>query len=874
MAIKRQNAIMAFLRRMTGVDLSLSIPKTTLRTTDPQSVSTGERDTIITRLSQDRTPSPAQGGGMDAFRHYIQPLTREIAATKLDNKAIERLAPEVIAAKTIVIPSILSPNDLQDGKITLQSTSVLVDVQSNACISKLLDDHFNHTLKLSEKLADWIDESLYGAGSKPLLVLPITELDTLMMDPDAVQGANESKGVALEALARLQHPERIDNLSIHGIADVAHGAKKTTPRRELDFDQLRPALEAHATSFITEAGLTPKPGLVDEVGRGGSYNLSGKLKSGTVYHKALQSFATEAIAAVSVIDNPDALKVDRAHKAQRQVKVQKDLMLHFKIKTLLTLNPETTESIGNPVVYELPPESVVPLFTPGAPNDHIGYFIAIDEFGNPIHVTQEGTTTDLSDSRRINPAALYKSFGFDSTYHTQGNQSKTQQTALMVHIYQTIIEAHLNNRLKDSGFDNVYIGSNENVYRCMFARYMQLRKTRLLFVPRDLMTYFCFKYNENGTGRSKLEDIKFILSLKITILVCRIMASMNAAINRRKITVNFDPKMGDPIAYMEMIKKEAIDKAIVNFSYDPTDITRTLAQRSLTVEAHGIPGAENFSISQDANEHRSNHPDETLNDDLNNLMILALDVPPSAMNMLNENEFSRSVATNNLFFSRRMAAYQKIVCRMMARHVQIYTTMSQTLKDEIRKILHQGDGKDKTVSLAEGAPEAVLAGDAANKTRVFSIDEKLIDVIQHIQASLPAPSIAPNKTELDEFDALVTSLGTTLDAVFDNDLASDDPIPLIRSLVKSDILREYMKRIGLSRDIKMPEIDATTLSHLMEFKLTLENIKKGLKQTVDKITPVEDQGFGVSQSEGGPDTSFGSPQADASQTPDEPPTNF
>lgn len=824
MAAKRTNRLLDFLRQLTGTVEAPQV-RTTLETGGQQSISNAERDTIIRRIMESTQP-PSRRTGFNAYGNYIAPIARRIAQHKLDNHTIETLAPEVKTAQAIVIPSIISPTDLRDGDIALQSTSTVVDQATNDRISKVLDTHFNHHLQISRKLPDWIHEALYGAGSKPLLVLPITELDIIMNDPDAILG----KGTISSGLEHLQILKQLDALettSIFGIADVAWPKTNgVTTISKLDVNTLRPAMESVINTYVADGEpIDPKV----------PYNLGEQLKK-VNGNGDLQWFIDAAVENLGIVDNPDILKTDRVRKGNKQAELKRRIITYYKQKTLITVNPEVKASVGDPVVYELPPESVIPIFTPGSPTDHIGYFIAIDEFGNPIHLTGDGPAIDLLDNRRVNPTTLYRSFGLDASFQFHGGHHKNEQAALMVNIYQTIIEAHLKGRLKNSGIDNIYIGATENVYRCMFARYLSLRKTRLLFVPRDLMTYFCFQHNADGTGRSKIEDVKFILSLKITLLICRMMASMNAAINRKKINITFNEQMGDPIQYMEMLKKEAIDKAVVNFTYDPAEITRTLAQRSLTIAAKGMPGAENFEVTQEANEQRGIRPDDSLIDDLNNMMVLGLDVPPSAMNLLNENEFSRSVATNNLFFSRRISAYQKIVCEKVARHVQIYTQMSESVKALIVAILKAGD---EETDASKPSPEA---GTSEDDPKPLSIDDKLSDVIKCIVAVLPAPDVAPNKTEFEELDALIASLTTALEGIFDNDLGdqSDNPIILVRALVKSDIIREYIRKIGVAKGVDVPTFDAAFLQRAIAFKQKITNLTKGLKDVTQKTTPPTD----------------------------------
>ena len=810
LAKKKTSSLLGILRGMVGNNPSKET-KSKLGTDTELSISTREREVIVRRIF-DATQSPARRG-TDPQTRYILPLARRIASTRLDAEAIETLAPEVKTAKEIVIPSIISPSDMRDGEIAIQSTSKLLTDAQNDNITKLLSEHFNGHLKLSDKIPRWIHEGLYGAGSQPVMVLPVTEIDTIISDPTAIMSQVPLRG-ATEGLDLEKSVTRIELSSIFGIADSAHTATKNTQL------EVKPAVESLVSSYIKTT-----PDLPEETR---SYDFG---KHWPNISKELQGFAKQAVEQLNIADNPDMLKIDRARKSKKTAELTQKIATIYKTKTLITINPETKPSLGDPIVYELPPESVIPIFTPGTPTDHIGYFIVLDEFGNPVHLSADGPVLDMTDSNRaVTPAGLYKSFGFDGTQSIKSSQMRMEQSELMMGVYQTIVEAHLKSRLKNSGLGNIYIGAPSSVYRCMFARYLALRKTRLLFVPKDLVTYICFRHNKDGTGRSKIEDIKFLLSLKITILVCRVMAAMNSSINRRKLTVNFTEHMGDPIAFFQQLEKEAIDKSIMNFTYDPTEITRTLAQRSLTVSAKNIPGAENYDITTEPNESRDIRPDETLIENIDHMIGLSLDVPPSALNMLNENEYSRTVATNNLFFSRRISAYQKCFCAHIASHAQTYTHMSETLKTAIRKVI--------SAKSDDGAAEARDAGTVDDKPS--KVDAILTDVIKNIIAVLPAPNIAPSKTEFEELDTIINSINTTLEAVFDNDLGSvdDNPIATIRALVKESVIRDYMTKIGVMRDVDIPDIASPGfLDKIHNHKLTMINLSKGLKAAVAVTQP-------------------------------------
>ena len=814
MAKKTETRLAKFLKTMSGTFVSpRTVQRTTLNTDGNTTYSNAEKSALVSRLTTITNGANAKVD-MSVYRRYMQPLTKQIAQLKLDNDTLSILAPEIKTAETIVIPSIMSPTDLRDGTITLKSTSKLVDDAVNERISALLHEHFNENFGLSDKLPEWIREALYGAGCKPILVLPITELDTIIDDPTAIQyktiqnvssateNFNTSKAIpSMESLA---------SLSIFGVAD------RTTGISEVAFEGLKNGLENTISKFMKT--------LDDDTRTADPYNFSKKFNEAAA--SSFRDMVKRTTENVSIIDNPDVLKLDKAQKATASANFKQKIITHYKTKSIISFTNETKESVGNPIVYELPPESVIPIFTPGTPTDHIGYFIVLDEHGNPVELSEDLQREEVNNtSQNLNSTTFYKAMGLDA-FFGHGKSNRAERDAMMANIYQNILESHLKSRLKTAGVDNTYIGAPESVYRCMFSRYLAARKTKLLFVPKDFMTYFCFNYNKNGTGRSQLENIKFTLSLKITLLICRMMAAMNSSIDRRTINVQFDEKMGDPIQYIELIQKAAIDKALVNFTYNPADISRTMAQRAISVKARGIPGAENFDITSEPNEIRSIKPDESLASDIDNMMILGLDVPPSAMNMLSENEFSRSVATNNLFFSRRILGKQIITCNHTENYVQSYVSMSGFLKDRIKDILQI---KDSDKSDTDATKESGTVDDTKINT-----DALIEDIISHIKASLPAPDVAPNKTEFDELDALIQAMSTALENIFDNDMASDDPVPVIRSIVKSDLIRQFMSRIGVAKDMAIPEIDTALIQRCMEARQQLANITKGLEAIKSK----------------------------------------
>lgn len=844
-----------------------------------KSISDAERERIVERIGQTQVQQKAQH---NFLQQYMVPVAKNIAKNKFDNEMIKRIAPEINMAAAIVIPSIISPNDLRDNQISIVSESKHITQDLNTKISAMLEEHFNNDLKLSDKIPDWLYDMLYSTGAHPVMILPVSELDQMINDPEALVPGTESF-------------RNFKNLSIDHLRPI-FGIGDPSPLDDHQVDTLStritPAIESIVDQYVSEA--TDIDGKDSKIA---SYNRS-KAKKDTALPEHLKKFVKAAIENMSIADNPDVLKINKA-KQQNAVDAITDKLkkvYRYKEAPFVSLgHGNTKKDVNHPVFIELPTESVIPIFVPGSPNDHIGYFVLIDEFGNPIRSDLDNTPK-TTQSQSLTES-LYTAFGFPQDSIV--SQNKRVQTSLMSDVYQQIITNHIKQRLESNGLINTDIGTDNSIYRCMFQRLLSAKKTRLLFVPRELLTYFCFKHNEDGTGRSKLEDIKFILSLKMTVLICRYLSQMNMAVNRRTIELTIPDVVADPIAYIEAIKRNVIDKSMVNFSWNPQDITTDLAQRSISVKAKGIAGAGDFEIINEQNQYQENTPDDGLSESLDKLIVLTLEVPPAAMNNLSENEYSRSVATVNIFFGRNMAKHQKIFCGHATSLIRNYTLLSTPLRDKIKELLSGNDdinnldnqtqtitksnvetplqtvidkltGDDKEQSstdtetplqstidkLKSVATEDIdpnttplqgtidklseIASDNVQddkssfseqtpvRQKIEVTDQLIDDIISNIVTTLPSPNVAPEKAQFEDIDNFITSINNIIDSVFSDDLTGDDPVKVISASVKAEIIREHLNKVGFSTDITIPSFDDIPKHKILQDILSIANAKQAV----------------------------------------------
>jgi len=77
------------------------------------------------------------------------------------------------------------------------------------------------------------------------------------------------------------------------------------------------------------------------------------------------------------------------------------------------------KSIGKPMLMKLPTESTIPVFIPGDPSNHIGYFVMLDGNGKPLEL-------DLTET---DEQYLYNFF--ETSENTQFNLTKKSYNNLV-----------------------------------------------------------------------------------------------------------------------------------------------------------------------------------------------------------------------------------------------------------------------------------------------------------------------------------------------------------------------------------------------------------------------------------------------------------
>jgi hypothetical protein len=265
---------------------------------------------------------------------------------------------------------------------------------------------------------------------------------------------------------------------------------------------------------------------------------------------------------------------------------------------------------------------------------------------------------------------------------------------------------------------------------------------------------------------------------------------------------------------------------MMDFTYNPNQIIESIAQRGLTIVPDKIPGLETFSVDVEPNQRTTTKPDDTLAESLDNTVITGLGIPHSAFNKLSENEYSRSLATVDLFFSRQISDYQQKTCEFTSSLLRAYITFSKPIKDAILAKLYKERKTEKTET-----DSAML--------------KKLNKVIDSITISLPPPNIAPDKAAFEDFSSYSEMIDKLLLSLYSNELLEKDSeaateLTMIKAMIRSNLLRNYLFSSGFGSSIDVPELEKMDTRPLVDIQRAILNFRKRMEDNKSMVGKKEE----------------------------------
>lgn len=750
-------------------------------------------------------------------------ISKEIAEKTTDAESINQLFPDMELSAQILISSILSPKDMSKVELAYIAPKNLKSSEINSSLINKVKDHFDRVYKIEPMLPKILRQMLFESGSYPVAIIPENSIDDLI---------NGTSKITQEGLNEVMNTDgTFKNTGILG-----DPTKKEITNRKTALENItHTSFSGNYNHFLTCDGqkITELVNITDNPHALKMPQIIKKSRAAAVSNivnkgarsplKSLESFG------LSLENNKltDSQLTDLIYKSKHT-----DSKPFIKVKT----NAEVSrESIGKPLIMKLPSEAVIPVFTPGNEEKHVGYFILIDSEGNPLSKSSQLSHFDDLQSKINNSSNNMSSFLLSRAKKTYGSDCTSLTMNQASRVYADIVESDLLSRLRNGVYGNdVTIGGNDEIYRIMLSRVFQNQFTQLLYIPVDLVTYFAYKYDDRGIGKSLIDDMRILNSLRAMVLFSKVMASLKNSIGRTEVRLKLDERDPDPQKTIEIAIHEISKTRQQYFPLglsSPGDLVDWIQKSGMEYTFSGHPRIPDTSI--EFSEKNTNYvkPDDELEEDLRKRAIMATGLSPETVDNGFSSEFATTVVSNNLLLAKRVMQIQEDFIPKVTDFVRKVAFNDGTLFNELVGIVTENFDKLKSnVDL-----------DLTQITDNKDIVSKLIvsEFLSNMEVSLPQPNSITLENQMSAFELYTDALDKTIGFYISSDIMINDFSG--QAADKADevknIVKAYFCRKWLNDNNVLPELAELTISDedgkpLLDFMTIHSDHLNGLAKSI------------------------------------------
>lgn len=724
-------------------------------------------------------------------RGQIERVSNDIRSSVKDNENIMRLFPDLWLAEQILVSSILSPKDMFQDTITFKPKESIFPSSVQASINTIVDSYFTDYYDFQLQASEIISNALFRKGAHVKVILPENILDEII---------NGQSSFAVENFSGLF------SLSDDKEVIVSKGFLGDPPSSVYKKGSISWAIEQASNATAPNISYTRTslyydkeaivPGLVEVVD---NFDL---LKLPKINEARFKSIAAESISASS----SDRFK-PRDSKAGAKDKLSSNEFKSIVFKnnglstqamvTIPTPDNAGRRSVSRPLVIDAPNECCIPVTRPGSPQKAVGAFFLIDIDGNFVTKNSVNGATDTLSSL-ISGSSQNASMGSVLLEKAKNNLVKSDKPVSVEHMtrfYSSIIEQNLIEKLRNGRYHSTLdVHLTQDVGEIMLARTLSDKFTRILYIPQELFTYFAFEYDDNGIGKSYLDEVKMLTSIRGILLFAKVMGLVKNSINTSSVKIKLDPRDPDPESHIE----QSMDLIFqMRQQYFPLginsmpDLADWVTRAGLEIGFEGHPSVPDVGFDFENKKADHNLPDSDLDELLRDHTFMRFGITSEMIDGASQAEFATTVQQNNILFSRRIRVLQRKFCSDASDFVQKVMRYDPVLKKDILALL-----KDNLVSIIEKLDDE--AKELANKDPDEFVEHFYDLFVSNTEVILPAPDEIKTKTDKELIDNQSEAYDAIIEYFINSEFAPAEVlgewagnIDMLKSAFKALLMRKW-----------------------------------------------------------------------------------
>lgn len=696
-------------------------------------------------------------------RSILEDIYNRIKSVKHNNKNIIKLFPDIELAIQILVSSILSPKKMTDIQLNFKlDKKISIPSQISAEALDKIKSYINDNYELEEKLPEIVREALFNSGAYVQAIIPESSVDDVInTDILPSYSTEDFKHKVDHIVDTLVKPINILN----------------TTKSEAN----PPTTNLTKESFVTYLASESFVKVTDNVKILHFNTIKEKINTSLIKSSLKRNTAISQ----ESLDKVNYMDIFRQKKAT---------ISNTNVEFIKTKSETTRKTLGKPMITKIPTEAIIPVFIPGNESEHIGYFVLLDETGKPLNtelkdnnIAQVNTILQTSAQTQLTPVQkAYNTLVTDVTSNVNVNE--------LFEMYKDVLEKQLYSSIRSSLYgSNADIAGKNDIYFLMFTRALAEQKTSLLFIPKELVVYFAFYYNDIGIGKTLLENLSVLSSLRAILLFAKVMAYAKQSIDVTKVNISLDPHDPDPEKTIEQIQDSVLKLRQNYFPLginNPVDLVNWIQRAGLQFSYENNPLIPNVKIDFENANLTHTVPSSELEEELRKQTILALGLSPETIDTGFSPEFATTVVNNNILLSKRISVYQKALSKHLNKLVNLLIYNDEDLRTLLRRhILDQLPKLEETLSEEEKQ--------FLNRDNAGFIEYYIDHFAENIIIELPKPDNTNIATLSVEFDIYKENLEKVMEIMFgDEDFSiaeSENSVNIaqIKSVYKNHLLRKW-----------------------------------------------------------------------------------
>lgn len=743
---------------------------------------------LHTSLGNDKSNYFTTNGGK------VQAISEQTIQRTRDNESILSLFPELEIVEQIIVSSILSPKDMQGEKLNY----VIEDHDIPSVISSEVATYITSEMRdyygLEKDLYRILSEYKFKKGAHIRVVLPESILDSLINNRNNVN-------LAMEAISNSKYGLFNPDGSVVGLGILGDPHKK---QYENSNKYLSPALENFSKGYKVDnntkhgliASLKEKKFKIGEEVRtlkAVDYDLSKHIeitdnfeivKIPHLTNKTMEERIAEKLYArhnnylnlnqketieatgrrgpsnITVESIKDNIAVGKLTPEQfASMTYRTDTPISEPYVTIPSSKTRKRKDIGRPLYFEVDTSAIVPVCMPGNPTKRVGILMLVEANGTPVNANTY-SREEMMNSLNL-ASSQNNSLATGLLERARHNLVANDEEIVLdnvAEIFGSLLSDQFNEMFVNGVFGHdVELGSTNMFYLTMLTRVWANRMTRIVFIPNEFYTYFAFKYFDNGVGKSYLDEIKTLTSMRAILMFARVMGMAKNSIDTTRVNMIIDPRDADPRKTIEIGMHDVMKLRQSYFPLginSPVDLVQWITRVGLVFTFEGHPGLPNTKFEFDNAKINHDLPDMDMDDDLRRRTYMSFGLAPEIVEEAFSANFATVFAHQNAIQSRRIQIHQGIFREHLTDHAIKTSKADAVIRGNIRSIV------EKNLSALEGRLDEEDKELLLNDKQTF-INEYIQRLIEAIEAKLPEPNfnaLSNQRENYETYKAFVTDL--------------------------------------------------------------------------------------------------------------------